>query len=128
MLHKNFLMISLLIPLFLLSACARPEPEKQIVTVPTIIKQDIPKVARPKPVSLIAPKIYVVNADNYEEFTQNFKEKFGELVYIAISIKDYENLSLNIAELRRYINQQKEVIVYYEDAIQSEQPADGADG
>ena len=125
MLQKNSLMISLLIPLLLLSACARPEPETKIVSVPTIVKQNIAKVARPKPVSLVAPQVYVVNADNYDEFVQNFKEKFGELVYVAISIKDYENLSLNIAELRRYINQQKEVIVYYEDAIQSEQPADG---
>lgn len=62
-------------------------------------------------------KIYVVNEDNYEEFIQEFRAKNGEVVYIAISVKDYENLSLNIAELRRYIEQQKQVIVYYEEAV-----------
>jgi len=61
-------------------------------------------------------QFYVVTEDNYEEFSSKFIKKNGELVYIAISIKDYENLSLNMAELFRYIKQQKEVIVYYEDA------------
>jgi hypothetical protein len=34
-----------------------------------------------------------------------------------MTIKGYENLSLNVAELRRYINQQKSLIVYYEDSV-----------
>jgi hypothetical protein len=34
-----------------------------------------------------------------------------------LSVKDYENLALNIGELRRYINQQTEIIVYYEEAV-----------
>lgn len=61
--------------------------------------------------------MYVVTKDNYDEFVAEFEKKNGSLVYIAFSVKDYENLSINIAELRRYINQQKEVIVYYETAI-----------
>jgi len=32
-------------------------------------------------------------------------------------MKDYENLALNVAELRRYIEQQKQIIVYYENAV-----------
>jgi len=37
-------------------------------------------------------------------------------------MRDYENLALNIAELRRYINQQNEVIIYYEEAVTPEEP------
>jgi|TARA_B100001287_G_C22662428_1_gene521064 hypothetical protein len=40
-------------------------------------------------------------------------------------MKDYENLALNIAELRRYINQQKQIIVYYEEAVTEEKKNDG---
>ena len=76
----------------------------------------MPPAARPKPVQMNNIKIYVVNKDNYDIFVEEFAKKNGELVYIAISVKDYENLSLNIAELRRYLNQQKEIIVYYEEA------------
>jgi len=39
------------------------------------------------------------------------------LAYVALSIKDYENLALNISELRRFINQQTEIIVYYEKSL-----------
>tara|TARA_B100000900_G_scaffold415740_2_gene446936 strand:+ start:1914 stop:2036 length:123 start_codon:yes stop_codon:yes gene_type:complete len=35
-------------------------------------------------------------------------------------MKDYENLALNISELKRYINQQDEIIVYYEKAVTKE--------
>lgn len=80
----------------------------------------IPTVPRPKPVQLIDTKIYVVNDDNYEEFVKNFKEEHGDLAYIALSIKDYENLAINIAEIRRYINQQTEIIIYYEKAVKPE--------
>lgn len=36
---------------------------------------------------------------------------------MALAIKDYENLALNIADIRRYLNQQTEIIVYYEKAV-----------
>jgi hypothetical protein len=32
-------------------------------------------------------------------------------------MKDYENLALNIADIRRFLNQQTEIIVYYEKAV-----------
>ena len=82
-----------------------------------MVAVDIPIAAKPKPVSLIKGEFYVVNEANYAEFLETFKKKNGQIVYIAMSVKDYENLSINMGELRRYINQQKEVIVYYETAI-----------
>jgi len=39
---------------------------------------------------------------------------------MAISVRGYENISLNLADLRRYILQQKEIIVYYEDSVKPE--------
>ena len=45
-----------------------------------------------------------------------------------VSIKDYENLGKNFAELRRYIEQQKQIIVYYEEATRpSESETDDGD-
>tara|TARA_B110000977_G_scaffold199766_1_gene288138 strand:- start:809 stop:955 length:147 start_codon:yes stop_codon:yes gene_type:complete len=45
------------------------------------------------------------------------------LAFVALSVKDYENLALNVAELRRFINQQKEIIIYYEKAMKPDEPA-----
>tara|TARA_R110000868_G_scaffold408783_1_gene692427 strand:+ start:3786 stop:4094 length:309 start_codon:yes stop_codon:yes gene_type:complete len=92
-------------------------PEQQIVTVTNTVKTTVPIVARPKGVQLNDVKIYVVNKDNFEEFIAAYRKKNGGDARIVISVKDYENLSLNFAELRRYIEQQKEIIVYYEEAV-----------
>ena len=89
-------------------------------------KVQIPTVARPKPVQLSDTRVFVVTKDNYEEFVKEFTETYGELAFVALSLKDYENLALNIADLRRYINQQTEVIVYYEKAVTKE-PKNGED-
>ena len=40
-----------------------------------------------------------------------------DYVFYAISVPSYENLALDMAELRRYIEQQKEIIIYYEKAV-----------
>jgi len=100
--------------------CSWLIPEPEVVTVTRTVPMNIPLVASPKGVQLNDVKIYVVTRENYEEFLADFEAKNGRTAYIAISVKDYENLSLNFAELRRYIEQQKEVIVYYEESIASQ--------
>ena len=82
-----------------------------------MVKTEVPLVARPKQVQLNDIKIYVVSEVNYAEFVKEYTKKNGADSYIALSVKDYENLSLNFAELMRYIEQQKQIIVYYEDAV-----------
>ena len=113
---KTFLILTPI--LFLLSGCFKA-PEPNTITITETVPVDIPLVNRPKPPQLISPKIYVVTKDNYEEFQTRFTSANGELVFIAISIKDYENLSINLEEIKSYLLKQNEVIVYYEDAIEN---------
>jgi hypothetical protein len=65
---------------------------------------------------------YVVNADNIDEFLSRIESDVGEVVFIAITPKGYENLALGIADLRRYILQQQEIIVYYEEQVKPQEP------
>ena len=81
-------------------------------------------VARPKPLQLNDTRVFVVTKDNFEEFKKEFTEVYGELAFVALSMKDYENLALNIADIRRYLNQQEEIIVYYEKAVTEEPKED----
>lgn len=80
----------------------------------------IPTVARPKPLQLNDTRVFVVTEENFDEFIKEFSEIYGDVAFVALSMKDYENLALNIADLRRYINQQGEIIVYYEEAVTEE--------
>ena len=66
-------------------------------------------------------KWYTVTTDNIDEFEANFENSNGDLVFFAISVPHYENLSLNLADIRRFIEQQKAIIVYYEDQIRESQ-------
>ena len=80
-------------------------------------KVQIPTVPRPKPLQLTDVRVFVVTKDTLESFEAEFKETYGELAVVVLSMRDYENLALNIAELKRYIGQQKNIIVYYEEAV-----------
>src|SRR6056300_1356511 len=116
------MILSLSLTLMLTSGCSLLRPEPKIVTVTNTVKTTVPIVAQPKAVRLNDVKIYVVSKENYEEFVKEFEAKNGADAYIAISVKDYENLSLNFAELRRYIEQQKQIILYYEEAVKPSEP------
>ena len=108
----------LLATTLLISGCSTFKPEKEIVTVTKLIERQIPTVSHPKQVQMNDIRIYVVSpTENFEEFKEEFEAKNGADSYIAISIKDYENLSKNFAELRIYIEQQKQIILYYEEAV-----------
>ena len=110
---------SLLLVTLLLSSCSTFYKEPEIKVVTKLEKTVVPIVPMPKPVQMNDIKIYVVSPEeNLEEFKKEFEAKNGGDSYIAISVKDYENLSKNFAELRRYIEQQKAIIVYYENAVQ----------
>lgn len=103
--------------LLLTSGCASVEP--QVVVKTDYVVKDIPIQPQPKPLNLHRVKWYAVTPENMEEFLQRFEEESGINVFFAVSVPDYENMSLNVAELRRYINQQKALIVYYEESIET---------
>ena len=60
---------------------------------------------------------YVVTEQNFEDFKQRFVEENGDFLFYALSVRDYETLALNMAEIKRYILQQKQIIIYYEKAV-----------
>ena len=89
----------LLATTLLISGCSSfYKPEKQVVTVTKLVERQIPTVPHPKQVRMNDVKIYVVSPEeNFEEFKKEFEAKNGADSYIAISVKDYENLSKNLS-------------------------------
>ena len=106
--------------LIALSSCTSVSsllPEPQVVVQTEYIERNIPVQQRPAPVDMPNVDWYVVNTDNLDEFISRIQSDVGEVVFVAITPKGYENLALGIAELRRYILQQQEIIVYYEQQV-----------
>lgn len=103
-----------------LNGCSRFQAEPEIKVVTKVEKVKIPTVSRPKPLQLSDTRVFVVTKDNYEEFVKEFTDAYGDLAFVALSMKDYENLALNVADIKRYLEQQNEIIVYYEKAVTEE--------
>ena len=119
MAHKNYLTIlSLLLLCPLLSNCALwRKPEKEIIDQTVEVEKKIPIQSRPKPIDMNGVKFYVVTEENFEQFKEEFTKANSDYVFYAVSVHDYENLALNMAEIFRYIKQQKEIVIYYEKAV-----------
>ena len=126
---RNYLTISsLLLLTLLLSSCGYlRKPEKEIVVQTVEVQKVIPVQPRPKPVDMTDVKFYVVTEENYEEFKEKFMKTNNDFVFYVVSVHDYENLALNMSELFRYIKQQKEIVVYYEEAVKIK-PQEKKDG
>ena len=116
----NYLTVSsLLLLTLLLSSCGYiRKPEKEIVVKTVEVQKIIPIQPQPKPVDMIDVKFYVVTEENYAEFKEKFMKTNNDYVFYAVSVHDYENLAFNMAELYRYIRQQKEIMIYYEKAVE----------
>ena len=126
---RNYLTISsLLLLTLLLSSCGYlRKPEKEIVVQTVEVQKVVPVQPRPKPVDMTDVKFYVVTEENYEEFKEKFMKTNNDFVFYVVSVHDYENLALNMSELFRYIKQQKEIVVYYEEAVKIK-PQEKKDG
>jgi|TARA_B110000211_G_scaffold183847_1_gene208364 hypothetical protein len=119
---KQSLVLFLLLPILLLSSGCSVWPKLKEISVQTVeVKRTIPLQNNPRPVDMNEMYFWVVTEQNFEEFKTKFIDKNTEFLFYGISVRDYENLALNMAEIKRYIEQQKEIIIYYEDAITFQQ-------
>ena len=67
------------------------------------VDRNIPIQPWPKPISMNGIHFYVVTEENLEDFKQRFLKKNSDLVFIAMSVRDYENLAFNVQDVKRYI-------------------------
>ena len=110
---------SLLLLTLVLSSCSSWPQLKQIEVKTVEVERRIPVQNRPQPIKMnTTMKWWVVTEENFAEFKEKFQKENGDpLVAYVLSVRDYETLALNMAEIKRYIEQQKEIIIYYEEAV-----------
>ena len=93
----------------------RQIPEVKVITEE--VKTTIYHPPLPQEVRLEDIRWMVITNDNLEDqIAEAEKLLGGEFVVFAMIPTDYENFAWNIQELRRFIRQQKEIILYYREA------------
>ena len=81
----------------------------------------------PREIDLREVQWLTITPENYEEQFAIIEAQEGELVFLAMTIPDYETMAYNMQELKRYITELKDVVVYYrklttEDVSVSKEP------
>jgi len=111
------MMFFVILSLLLLANCSTPNTQEEVIVQTKIVAPEISLRPKPRPVKMNDVRFYVVNEDNLEQFIETIRKKEGVAVFVAMTVQGYENLSINVSELRRYILQQKQIIVYYEQSL-----------
>ena len=111
--------------LLVVTACSRT-PIKEVVTVPTVVETPeietptINIVRRPDPVLMKDADIVVVTESNLEDVIKRIKDTQGEFVLYAMTASSFEALALNLEQIKRFIEEQNSVILYYEKAVKKD--------
>jgi len=88
-------------------------PTKKIEVSAKPLERQIVQPIMPREIDLKQPQWIAVTPDNWEEQLALIEEQEGELVFLAMTIPDYEVMAYNMQEIKRYITELKDVVVYY---------------
>ena len=94
-------------------SCSLIPSKQQVEVISKPIERTIVQPIMPREIDLKDPYWYVVSDKNIEEFLTQIEKDQGQVVFVAMSVPDYELMAYNMQELKRYINELKEVVVYY---------------
>tara|TARA_R100000742_G_C4206142_1_gene33829 strand:+ start:32 stop:427 length:396 start_codon:yes stop_codon:yes gene_type:complete len=127
----NLIKILIFLTLLLVSGCSilgskRDIPEVKPVEVVTIVKEaptyhpPLPNQIDPVPVEWT-----VLNPELMQEYLDDLNEGNAPTnVWYALTTKGYENLSTNMAEVKRYLRQTLNILKYYRELDKEEVKAD----
>jgi len=99
--------------LMMACSCSLIPSKQQVEVISKPIERTIVQPIMPRQIDLKDPYWYVVSDKNIEEFLTKVEKDQGQVVFLAMSVPDYELMAYNMQELKRYINELKEVVVYY---------------
>ena len=118
--HRSLIPATLLLSLAL-AGCATPVKQIEVSAKP-IEKPalTLPKVAK---VKMRDVKWKIVNKDNINQIIADMEKSGDSVVFFSLTDKGYEALALNIADLRKLVQEQQAIIAAYDQYYQNSQAA-----
>ena len=97
-----------------------PPPPVKVITEE--VKTEIYHPRFPDEIQLEDVKFFIINKDNYDQKVEEVEELLGgNFAVFALTPSGYESMAYNLQEIRRFIRQQKEIILYYRKATKGEE-------
>ena len=109
---------NLALPLMILmmaSSCSLLPKTKQVEITAKPLERTFVQPVMPREINLGVPQWIVVTPDNWEDQLSRIEKQEGEILFLAMTVPDYEVMSVNMKELKRYITELKDVVVYYKE-------------
>jgi len=119
-LSKSAVMLMVLI--MACSCSLLPTREIQVTAKP--MERKIVQPVMPRAIDLKELQWMTVTPDNWEDQLARIEQQEGELVFLAMTIPDYEVMAYNMQEIKRYITELKDVVVYYRKVTTEKLPND----
>tara|TARA_R110002050_G_scaffold230237_1_gene365809 strand:- start:667 stop:1005 length:339 start_codon:yes stop_codon:yes gene_type:complete len=88
-------------------------PTKQIEVTAKPLDRKIVQPIMPREIDLQEPRWIVITPENWEDQLAMIEQQEGEILFLAMTIPDYEVMAYNMQEIKRYITELKDVVVYY---------------
>lgn len=114
------LSLILLTSLFFINGCSilpkfweddvKPIEVKQVAVERIKLNIESPKPLQPEKIEWV-----VITPDNVDKVWKKLKSKNKDLVLFGLTDDGYEKLSINMAEIRNFINTQRIIILKYKD-------------
>lgn len=93
-----------------------PAPVEHVVVKTVPIKTPRPVVPSVDPLKMRPVNWVIITPDNIEE--QFNKVKNGDVVFFALTAEGYENISLNLSDIRAAMQQQQQIIALYDKSFE----------
>mgnify|MGYP003308571711 FL=1 len=94
-----------------------PPPPVKVITEE--VKMEIYQPPLPQEIKMEDVNWFVITKNNYEESVAKVEKLLGgEFVVFALTPTGYEAMAYKLQEIRRFIRQQKEIILYYREATE----------
>ena len=98
-----------------------PPPPVKVITEE--VKTEIYHPRLPDEIELENVQFFIINKDNYDQKVEEVEELLGgNFAVFALTPTGYESMAYNLREIRRFIRQQKEIILYYRKATKGDEP------
>jgi hypothetical protein len=102
--------------IFLIS-CSRVEP----IEIQTIgLEKTALNLEQPAPLKLRATRWVVITPENIDDVWKELEDQKSNLVLFAVTDKGYEEMSVTMAEIRNFINMQRQIIIKYKEYYEPE--------
>ena len=88
-------------------------PTRDIQVSAKPIDRQIVQPVMPREIDLKQVRWLTITPENFEEQYALIENQEGELVFLAMTVPDYETMAYNMQEIKRYITELKDVVVYY---------------